>query len=1312
MKLLIRITVLLTAMLSLMGANAGAEDHQKKLTLMIYMCGSNLESSYGSASSDVQEMLEAKVDGREISVLLMTGGSGFWHIGFDPSRTLISEIGSRGMRTVWSAERMNMGEKETLTRFLRFGVDRYPSDEYAVILWDHGCGPLEGICWDEAFPSDRLTVQELSEALADARLEKKLKWIGLDACLMNSLETACALQPYAEYLIASQETEVTSGWDYGFLGRLKAGADIAETSRLIIDSYLRTKVKKDELLTLSCLDLSKAADASNALGEVFLNWDPENYAELSEARASARAFGRGMTETGEDGYDLVDALDLMSRMKDSSEQAERFQRAAAGMIVYAGSNRETVHGLSVYFPFENKAKLLSGWREKYASLPVSGAYKGFVRSFGDFLLGDARTDWSRLVPGYSGICPDGTHSLRLPLTDQQRDHLVSAELLILQETTSDAADRVFLTLIGLEPAVVSEDGVLRADYRNRKVSVVDSQGRPLVDTVSFTLDQGGDSLISPALYLKTETGLADPDLVFFYLSGNASDGVPEITQIKVNDSMTNSSTNRIPLLEEEYDQVLFWTWQKKMPEIPEQQVLPDFFHWEDDRDAVLATSFRLPRDWHFEYSGLPVRGRRLWALFRLTDIQHNTCCSVPVLLDPPDQETVLPPLRSETESWTITPSLSVLRNPDNYSLQINLRIHNQADVQRLFHFSDLVLNGHRLVQANGDMTVPAGASGTCRLEILREELRDLPLLETVGFSCRIQSGENEGEKQTLQFSADGYDLSEICGQLSEISWAEADGVRCGITDPRFDGRMLSFGLFVRNESAKEFQLSNECGFNRKMQYTLYGREAVPAGCEMLLNCNAEPDEWLWSNLFPPNLPGDEILDVVIPDGLNGLDAAAVSLITVWNAETGAAYDLLPKDPVDMSVPYSQNSWALYFGIVNMLDHALPEEHQASVTAKNEDLEAAVEWVVLGDRVLGLRTLFRNKTTQALTLTVDGISVNGSSVEKRETFLIRPSLSTRRFIRLNLADEDVLQQGIRDIRLRLSSSERGEKIEYRMELSPPLLQNGSPYTVADGNTAAGTFQILSAPLPTAAPADDFDVTDSFYRKRIRFSGEKLPRMLWMTAPLTEAQADNFDSGLLALVRKTDSDYIEILSAATMGKNAEGRIGAEISGLMLCVQDHPEYTLMLRKESIEEGVWKATALPSLIFMTELSDESFTLSGIQCALDVKSGSAEVLSVETDKPPLERDRIQWVQLIPSEYLLPNTSGEPAPHVSQLQHRMNLDFLWFLNAPMLRLGGTPLCLELDEIPADDHVYMMFSVKEKDGTMYSLPLVPYGKNGV
>jgi len=110
------------------GGNAG-EAAGKKLTLMIYMCGSNLESSYGSASLDIQEMLGAKLNSRELNVLVMTGGSdvpedaGF----FSRSAAEIYEIGPGRIRRVWQSEEpLNMGRQDTLERLLQFGVRTDP----------------------------------------------------------------------------------------------------------------------------------------------------------------------------------------------------------------------------------------------------------------------------------------------------------------------------------------------------------------------------------------------------------------------------------------------------------------------------------------------------------------------------------------------------------------------------------------------------------------------------------------------------------------------------------------------------------------------------------------------------------------------------------------------------------------------------------------------------------------------------------------------------------------------------------------------------------------------------------------------------------------------------------------------------------------------------------------------------------------------------------------------------------------------------------------------------------------------------------
>ena len=90
--------LLIFLLLTVPQKNAQADSALKrKLTLMIYMCGSNLESGYGAASADIMEMIEHRPDDDEVSVLLMTGGSSQWMNGIDEATTTIFEINRRGL---------------------------------------------------------------------------------------------------------------------------------------------------------------------------------------------------------------------------------------------------------------------------------------------------------------------------------------------------------------------------------------------------------------------------------------------------------------------------------------------------------------------------------------------------------------------------------------------------------------------------------------------------------------------------------------------------------------------------------------------------------------------------------------------------------------------------------------------------------------------------------------------------------------------------------------------------------------------------------------------------------------------------------------------------------------------------------------------------------------------------------------------------------------------------------------------------------------------------------------------------------------
>ncbi len=62
-----------------------------------------------------------------------------------------------------------------------------------------------GFGYDEMYPDDMLSLSQIGNALSDSGI--KFDIVGFDACLMGTIETAYMLEPYADYLVASEEYE-------------------------------------------------------------------------------------------------------------------------------------------------------------------------------------------------------------------------------------------------------------------------------------------------------------------------------------------------------------------------------------------------------------------------------------------------------------------------------------------------------------------------------------------------------------------------------------------------------------------------------------------------------------------------------------------------------------------------------------------------------------------------------------------------------------------------------------------------------------------------------------------------------------------------------------------------------------------------------------------------------------------------------------------------------------------------------------------------------------------------------------------------
>lgn len=379
-----------------------------------YLCGSDLESENGFATSDLAETLEVDLPDH-VKVIVQTGGARAWDNDLvDASALCRLKRSGDEIEVVGVADRASMGAPNTLRDFLAFCEKNYPADHKVLILWDHGGGSGEGLCYDELHGGDVLTFGELRaalEAVYGANPDKKpFELVGIDACLMATLEMAGVCAPYAGYLVASEETEPGCGWKYdGWLSALSRNPAMsaAELGRVVCDTYYEgcREHGLEKNVTLSVIDLSKTDDLNlavsflGALGISSLLDDPSGfYADFSRGAKRAESYSAGMV-------DLASLAAENARL--FPEAAEAVLQAVRESVVYQvkGPYRKNTNGISVFLPstkdaeaygrFEDSASASEMWGLYYLYEPllrgeISEGARQFLQSLSEFFesLGD------------------------------------------------------------------------------------------------------------------------------------------------------------------------------------------------------------------------------------------------------------------------------------------------------------------------------------------------------------------------------------------------------------------------------------------------------------------------------------------------------------------------------------------------------------------------------------------------------------------------------------------------------------------------------------------------------------------------------------------------------------------------------------------------------------------------------------------------------------------------------------------------------------------------------------------------------------
>lgn len=220
----------------------------------------------------------------------------------------------------------NPGKK--FSDFINWGADNFPANKYGVVFWDHGVGILDPIWGSQSrflinmdetsnnprihidgitevhkaqneseleneiseikknhtgFESERgilfdeenktyMTNMDIQQSLKSfsSKIDKKIDFVGMDACFMAMLEQADLISDYADYLVASEDIELAKGWDWRSFVKSLQNPSIrpVDLAKSVVNDYKKVYAGKTRLFTLSAIDLKELKGLTKNLDDI------------------------------------------------------------------------------------------------------------------------------------------------------------------------------------------------------------------------------------------------------------------------------------------------------------------------------------------------------------------------------------------------------------------------------------------------------------------------------------------------------------------------------------------------------------------------------------------------------------------------------------------------------------------------------------------------------------------------------------------------------------------------------------------------------------------------------------------------------------------------------------------------------------------------------------------------------------------------------------------------------------------------------------------------------------------------------------
>ncbi len=422
------------SLLSLVLSSCDLFKTSESFTLLIYMCGSDLESERGYATKNISEILSADI-AENVNIVIQTGGTKEWKSYDIPSDSLNRyTVKDNELVFLETTHQASMGDPETLSDFVSWGTKKYPSDNYGIVLWNHGGGSPWGVCFDENFDDDVLTLSELDTALCSAEksISDKFEFIGFDACLMANYETASIVSKYSRHMIASEENEPAGGWDYKVLAENLSKDSFYQS---LLSGYAeKCRLSDKETFTLSVFDLNGFDKIKQDFDLMISKLDTMNLTSVVKSAQNSISFGINAEEIYTNLIDMGQFASAVgcTQLEDSISDYIMCQN---------GEYRSNAGGLSFYYPLKDMSSV--------------DAYMDIAdESYRNFLKKNYTTTNDEFI-SVTGI-EDKDGRLFVTVSPESVNHIVSASYHLLQLETENNKQTAFV--LG-EDTDITFDGV-------------------------------------------------------------------------------------------------------------------------------------------------------------------------------------------------------------------------------------------------------------------------------------------------------------------------------------------------------------------------------------------------------------------------------------------------------------------------------------------------------------------------------------------------------------------------------------------------------------------------------------------------------------------------------------------------------------------------------------------------------------------------------------------------------------------------------------------------------------------------------------